>query len=107
MARVVGSKLRPAGRPVTAQVYGATPPVTDSVWLYVSPTRFTALAGAVSVGGLTTVKVTAPVLLRFAWSVTVAVVLVTAAVVGVPVIMPDGAIDRPAGSAAMVQVFGS
>src|SRR5271165_3158439 len=100
----------PGGKPVPMKVYGAVPPVGDTVALYTTPTVPTgSVVGMAS--GWTIVIVTLAVAVRCVGLVeSVAVmtaVLVTADGPGVPVIWPAVEILKPAGNPVAVKVYGA
>lgn len=84
--------VKPAGRlpPVMAQLYGGTPPVASSVWLYAAPSNPPAnmVGGIVKAGAGFTVIVIAWLAELPAASVTSKVTDALPAPVGVPVIAP-------------------
>lgn len=84
--------VKPPGRlpPVTAQMYGGTPPVASSVWLYAVPNDPPAkvVVAIVNAGAAVTVMVIAWLAELLASSVTSKVTLALPAPVGVPVIAP-------------------
>jgi hypothetical protein len=93
---------RPAGsEPVDIdQALPPVPPLADSVWLYADPTVPLGSEDVVTInGGLAIVMLRVCVSVAFELSFTCAVKFPVPAVVGVPLIVPLAASDRPAGSA--------
>jgi hypothetical protein len=84
--------VKPAGRlpPVTAQLYGGTPPVASSIWLYAVPSDppGNVVVAIVNAGAAVTVIVIALLAELPASSVTSKVINALPAPVGVPVIAP-------------------
>src|SRR4051812_8914775 len=111
MTPVVALIVNPAGKFVTAQVYGLVPPVAAKVAPYDVPV----IAGdnelVVIVSGATTAMVSVFVAVRrvgLVESVTVIVTVLVPSVVGVPVIAPVEALSaRPAGRPIADQVYGA
>ena len=97
----LGASDRPAGSepPVVDQVFPPVPPLAESVWLYAAPTVPAGSDDVVMVnGGGATVMLSDCVAVAFELSFTCTVKFAGPAVVGVPLMVPLAASNRPEGS---------
>ena len=96
--------VRPSGRPVAAQVYGALPPVAVTVSVAGLPTLACCAPGLLAVNGRETAHVNVAVPVRAVASLAVIVTDELPTAVGVPEMTPPLLIVSPAGRPLAVQV---